>query len=103
MQGPDFDGFAWDTGKSDRCFRERGFDFDYATQVFEGAFIGWEDHRGDHGEQRFVAVGQVENRILAVVWTPRENIRRIISARPASRSERETFYADRETHQQGDS
>lgn len=98
-QGPEFEGFTWDSDKSDRCYLERGFDFEYAAGIFESDFIEWEDRRREYGEQRFVTVGQVEATILAVVWTPRENVRRIISARPASRSEREKFYATREAHQ----
>ncbi len=103
MQGPDFDGFTWEADKSERCYRERGFDFDHAIKVFEGDVIGWEDRRREYGEQRFVTVGQVEEKTLVIVWTPRDNMRRIISAPPASRSEREKFHAHREAHQQRDS
>ena len=97
-QGPGFEGFIWDSDKSDRCYSERGFDFDYAARIFEGEFIEWEDCRHEYGEQRLVTVGQVEDTILVVVWTPRENLRRIISARPASKLEREKFHAAREAH-----
>lgn len=103
VQGPEFDGFTWDSDKSDRCYRERGFDFDHAVAVFEGDFIEWEDRRREYREQRFVTIGQVADTVLVVVWTPRGNFRRIISARPASRSEREKFYAARQARQLGDS
>ena len=86
--GAEFGGFVWDSDKSDRCYRERGFDFEYAAAIFEGDFIEWENRRQDYGEPRFVSVGQIDNAVLAVVWTPRENLRRIISARPAARPER---------------
>jgi uncharacterized DUF497 family protein len=101
--GRAFDGLTWDADKSEQCYEERGFDFDYAAKIFEGDAIEWEDHRRDYGEPRFVSVGQVDEQILAVVWTPRDNMRRIISARPASRRERERFNGDREAHQQRDS
>lgn len=96
--GRAFDGCTWDAEKSERCYDERGFDFDYAAKIFESDTIEWEDRRRDYGEPRFVTVGQVEDQILAVVWTPRDDTRRIISARPASRRERERFYGDREAH-----
>ncbi len=97
MAGPDdFVGVEWDEEKSVRCYEERGFDFDYAAKLFDGDFIEWEDRRRDWGEPRLVTVGEVEGRILAVVWTPRGNLRRIISARPASRSERGRLYGHRE-------
>lgn len=92
----DFEGFEWDDEKSTRCYEERGFDFDDAAQLFDGDFIEWEDRRRDWGEPRVVSVGEVAGRILAVVWTLRQNLRRIISARPASKSERERLYGHRE-------
>lgn len=98
-----FDGVTWDADKSERCYAERGFDFQYATMLFEGPFVEWEDERRDYGEQRFVAVGEVAGRVIAIVWTPREELRRIISARVASRTERERFYVYRDTHEQADS
>jgi uncharacterized protein len=101
--GREFDGCIWDADKSERCYAERGFDFDYAAKVFEADSIEWEDRRRDYGEPRFVTIGEVGELILVVVWTPRENMRRIISARPASRQEREKFYDHREAHEQRDS
>ncbi len=98
-----FDGWTWDAEKSERCYDERGFDFDYAAKIFESDTIEWEDRRRDYGEPRFVTVGQVDDQILIVVWTRRDDTRRIISARPASRQEREKFYGEREAHQQRDS
>jgi uncharacterized DUF497 family protein len=102
VKGAEFDGFRWDADKSERCDQERGFNFDYAARVFDDGFIEWEDRRRDYGEQRYVAVGKVEGQVLAVVWTPRETMRRIISARPASRSERERLHG-REAQRQRDS
>jgi len=101
--GREFDGFIWDADKSERCYVERGFDFDYAAKIFEADSIEWEDRRRDYGESRFVTVGEVGDQILVVIWTSRENMRRIISARPASRQEREKFYGHRETHLQRNS
>ncbi len=102
MQGPEYDGFTWDEEKSERCQRERGFGFEDAVKIFENGFIEAEDRRRDYGEQRFVTIGQVDDIVITVVWTPRENRRRIISARPASRAERNRLYGERETYQQAD-
>jgi uncharacterized DUF497 family protein len=71
------------------------------VKIFEDGFIEAEDRRRDYGEQRFVTVGQVDDVVLTVVWTPSENLRRIISARPASRAERDRYYGERETYQEG--
>ncbi|EKV32226.1 hypothetical protein C882_3290 [Caenispirillum salinarum AK4] len=50
------------------------------------------DDRQDYGEDRFIATGCIEGRFVTLVFTIREpNVCRIISARGASRDERETY------------
>lgn len=94
----EFDGFEWDERKNERCKRERGFDFRFAIRIFETNVDQIEDKRADYGEARFIATGQVQGEgcVLVVVWTPRGKFRRIISARRASRRERES-YGNRES------
>jgi uncharacterized protein len=95
----EFDGFEWDERKNERCKRERGFDFRFAIKIFEAEVDQVEDKRADYGEPRFIATGQVhlQDCILVVVWTPRGKAQRIISARRASKRERERFYGNRES------
>jgi uncharacterized DUF497 family protein len=93
----EFTGFEWDERKNERCRRERGFDFHFAIKIFETDVDQVEDKRTDYGETRFIATGQVQDRVLVVVWTPRGRIQRIISARRASKRERERFYGNRES------
>ncbi|HEY8288492.1 MAG TPA: BrnT family toxin [Acetobacteraceae bacterium] len=44
-------------------------------------------------EDRFVSVGRMGNRIIAVVWTLRGTRRRLISARMARNNERQCYAA----------
>lgn len=81
----------WDEAKSERNLRERGFDFAYAALVFEGLVIEREDTRRDYMEPRFVALGTVEDEHWTMVYTPRAGRLRIISARRASRKERDVY------------
>lgn len=53
----EFESFEWDEAKSDRTFEERGFDFEFASRVFDGDYIESEDVRQGYGEMRFVCVG----------------------------------------------
>ena len=46
-----------------------------------------EDARFDYGEPRFTTVGVLESRMVILVWTPRGEIRRIISMRKANERE----------------
>jgi len=83
--------FEWDERKSQRNLRERGFDFEFATRIFDGPLIEEEDRRRDYRERRLVATGEIEGGIFVVVYTLRGKRRRIISARRAKRRERDDY------------
>ncbi|MDQ4059698.1 MAG: BrnT family toxin [Pseudomonadota bacterium] len=83
--------FEWDEAKEARNVRQRGLDFGTAAGMFSGPVMTWQDTRRDYGEVRVVALGEVEGRILVVVYTDRGDTRRIISAQPAKRKERELW------------
>jgi uncharacterized DUF497 family protein len=87
--------FGWDGRKSDRNLQERGFDFEFATQVFDGPTLERQDTRRDYGERRMIAIGQADGILLTDVYTDRaevgERVRRIISARVSSRGERQAY------------
>jgi len=87
--------FSWDARKSNRNLRERGFDFEFATQIFDASTLERVDSRRDYGERRVIALGRAQGIVLTVVYTDRaeagEINRRIISARKSNRSEREEY------------
>jgi uncharacterized DUF497 family protein len=83
--------FEWDETKSKATLRSRGFDFAYASRIFENPVLEVDDERRAYGEQRIVAIGRVGPNTLFVVYTWRGNTRRIISARLASRKERDAY------------
>lgn len=88
--------FNWDARKNDRNLRERGFDFEFATQIFEGPALERTDTRRDYGEARVVALGTAQDIPITVVYTDRaeaggEVNRRIISARKSNHRERQAY------------
>src|SRR5262245_63320348 len=88
--------FAWDRDKSAENFRERGFDFEFATLIFSGPIVMVEDSRRGYGERRFVAIGLADGLHLTVVFTDRVGpgravVRRLISARRSNRGERRLY------------
>ena len=90
--------FEWDPAKSARNYRERGFDFGAAAQVFSGFTLEQFDTRRDYGEVRILAIGRVAGIALTVVYTDRRTrtgavVRRIISARRSNRYERQRYEA----------
>jgi hypothetical protein len=76
--------------------RERGFDFEFATLVFEGPTLEREDSRRNYGERRVVAIELAQGIALTVVYTDRAEagtlVRRIISARLSNRRERHAYF-----------
>jgi uncharacterized protein len=85
--------FEWDEAKSLRTFRERGFGFDSAAGIFGDLTLEKRDDRRDYGEIRMHAIGRIGNDILFVVYTDRDDVRHIISARLASRKERRLWHS----------
>jgi uncharacterized protein len=87
--------FEWDAAKSDANLEERGFDFEFATLIFDGPTLERPDRRKDFGEERVIAVGVAEGIYLTVVYTDRSleerQVRRLISARRSNQREREAY------------
>lgn len=81
----------FDSDKRDKTLAERGLDFARAGEVFAGPGVTVEDARTNYGEQRFVTVGWLDGRTVIVVWTPRGEVRRIISIRKANEREQARY------------
>lgn len=83
--------FEWDEDKRQKTLEERGIDFLYAAQIFEGDTVRIVDDRQDYGETRYLAVGTVAGELFAVVYTMRGDVIRLISARRARKKEYERY------------
>jgi len=88
--------FSWDPENSDANFRDRSFDFAFASLIFEGPTLEREDTRRDYGERRIMAIGLAAGLELTMCYTDRVNRdgaveRRIISARRSNRGERKAY------------
>lgn len=82
---------AWDPAKSARNRRERGFGFEVAALIFDGDVMERVDERFAYGEERWQAIGMAGSLLLFVVYTDRGDERQIISARVATKREREAW------------
>lgn len=92
--------FEWDPAKAAANLRKHGVRFESAARVFADPFVNMAPERVDDGELRWQAVGSIGGmKILLVVHTIREvndngreiEVIRIISARPADRTERRRY------------
>ena len=92
MQDEDFE---WDDNKAKQNFATHGVSFEAARLAFEDPFaIVRGDHRQDYGEDRFILLGIVQERLLAVAYAMRGERLRIISARIAEPQERRRYHEE---------
>jgi uncharacterized DUF497 family protein len=81
----------FDSDKREKALTERGLDFARAGEVFADVNVTIHDDRFDYGEPRFTTVGLLDGRMVVMVWTPRGEVRRIISMRKANEREQARF------------
>jgi uncharacterized DUF497 family protein len=88
--------FDWDAGKANSNEHKHGVTFEEASTLFEDPFylvFADPDHSDD--EERFIIVGEsTEHRLLVVSYSESLDTVRLISARAATRSERESYEKD---------
>jgi len=81
--------FEWDKNKNTNNIKKHGIAFPDAAKIFLRPRL---EQRSDRkGEKRFITIGEVNNRIIAVIYTKRGNKIRIISARKARKNEEKEF------------
>jgi uncharacterized protein len=89
------DDFEWDDAKAAENLARHGVSFEAARLAFDDVFaVVREDRRQNYGEDRFILLGMVEERLLAVAYTMRDERVRIISARIAEPRERRRYHEE---------
>jgi uncharacterized DUF497 family protein len=84
--------FDWDPNKASLNDEKPGISFVRAADVFDDTDDLYElDDRFNYGEVRQQAIGRVGTMIIVVIFTERGALTRLISARKASRDERERY------------
>jgi uncharacterized DUF497 family protein len=84
--------FEWDEKKNQKNIEKHGIDFNDAKEVFnDKKLLKSPDLRQDYGEERWKVIGGIFGAVIAVIYTLREAVTRIISARRASQKERDEY------------
>jgi uncharacterized DUF497 family protein len=84
--------FEWDEDKRAANFTKHGLDLLRGTVLFDGRpRYTYSSPRA--GEQRFVSVALVGNEFVALVWTERGAVTRLISLRRARNGEKGAYRA----------
>ena len=85
--------FEWDKSKASANLEKHGVSFEEAKTVFDNPLaVIFDDEAHSIDEQREIIIGHsYRNRLLLVSFTERLSATRIISARIATRTEREDY------------
>jgi uncharacterized protein len=86
--------FEWDEAKRRLNLKRHGFDFLLVERIFAGNVLTRLDDRFEYSEIRFMTLGVLNGRVVAIVHTQTDEITRIISVRKASKNEEESYYKE---------
>ena len=82
--------FQWDETKRASNLLKHGIDFEDAILALQGPRLEFPSERS--GEKRILAICPDTNRLIAVIYTMRADICRIISVRVARKNEQRLYY-----------
>ena len=72
---------------------KHGIDFRGAPKIFRGFTVMAEDDRESYGERRFLTLGLLEDQVVSVAHTERDEDIRIISIRKATKHEARFYFS----------
>lgn len=83
-------GFLWDAANRDKSQLKHKVNIQEAEEVFfDGKYKLLKDRLHSQKEHRFIVIGLTKSgRLLTVAFTVRNNLVRVVSARPSSKRER---------------
>jgi uncharacterized DUF497 family protein len=84
--------FEWDESKARTNWKKHGVTFSEATLVFLDPNRIESRDEGSYGEERYQTIALVDAQVIVLSYTIRENVTRIISARKATKYEREEYW-----------
>ena len=84
--------FEWDDAKRQSNLLKHGFDFVGIEEVFDGDTVTILDDRFDYGENRFITLGLLQERVVVIAHTETEEMIRIISVRKATKNEEISYF-----------
>jgi uncharacterized DUF497 family protein len=83
----------WNEEKAAVNRRKHGIDFEDAIEIFYGVSLVRRSDRNK--EERWLAIGETEGRVVTIVFTWRGDTLRIISARRARKNEKRAYHHEK--------
>jgi uncharacterized protein len=86
--------FEWDEAKRKANIRKHRIDFVAVEKVLAGETVSYLDDRFSYGEERFLTLGLLDGKVIAIVHTIEDEVIRVISARKAMKNEEESYFKE---------
>ena len=84
--------FDWDIHKNRENIRKHGISFEDAIELWRNNPLEIEGVVYFRGEERRGTFGIVSGKVYLAIWTPRNEVIRIISVRRARKDEEKSYY-----------
>ncbi len=86
--------FDWDEAKRRANLRRHAIDFVGIEEAFDGETVTVLDDRFEYGEDRFLTLGLLDGRVVAIAHTETGDEIRIISVRKATKNEAFNYFKE---------
>lgn len=81
----------YDPAKRAATLFKRGLDMARAGEVFSLPHLSFQDIRYEYGEDRWITIGTLDDRMIVMAWTPKPGALRVISLRKANDREKARY------------
>ena len=88
--------FQWDDGNNEKNWKKHKVSQKECIEVFHNDPIALNDRTHSQDEERFIAIGKVKMRYIFIIYTIRNKLIRVISARDQNKKERIFYNQKRE-------
>jgi len=86
--------FEWDEAKRRSNIKRHGIDFADLAEVFRAEVVTLVDARFDYDEDRFLTLGLLKGKVIAISHSETDEVIRFISARKALKNEQITYFKE---------
>ncbi len=87
---------VYDAAKRELVLAQRALDIGRAADVFAGFHLTRRDDRHSIDEERWISVGMLDDDVVILVWTERDEGRRIVTMWKANDKERTAYHRHRD-------
>lgn len=85
---------SFDPSKQATNLKRHGLDLAEAERLLSGPCVDIVDDRFDYGEERWISIGLLDDKVAVCVWADWVRLYRVISLREATTNEQDWYYRE---------